>query len=226
MRKNEIKFLFGVVLVVIGLTILIIPYVIEKNEGKSDLDKVNKYIEETSIKESKNVNEDEKDINKEIDEEIDEEKESEEEAKQDIKISNKEDNYIMILEIPKINLKRGILAKDAKDNNIQKNVTILKESDYPDKENGNVYIASHNGTAKISYFRELHKLDINDIAIIYYKGIKYTYKVDKIYDVLKDGDVEVERDKDKTTLTLITCKKNTKDRHLVIILYLEKMEEY
>ena len=76
------------------------------------------------------------------------------------------------------------------------------------------------------YFRELHKLDINDIAIIYYKGIKYTYKVDKIYDVLKDGDVEVERDKDKTTLTLITCKKNTKDRHLVIILYLEKMEEY
>ena len=81
-------------------------------------------------------------------------------------------------------------------------------------------------TEQQKYFRELDKLKINDKAILYYKGIKYTYKIDKIYDVLKDGDVEVERDKEKNTLTLVTCKKNTKDRHLVIILYLENKEEY
>ena len=224
MRKNEIRFLFGVVLVIIGLTILIVPYVLEKNEEKKAVEKVDDFIKETSIKENEKTNKDvEENINNEVKEE---EKEKKEEIKKDNNTSNKNEDYIMILEIPKIDLKRGILSKDAKDNNIEKNVTILKESDYPDKVNGNVYIAAHNGTAKISYFRELYKLNINDIAILYYKGIKYTYKVDKIYDVLKDGDVEVERNKNKTTLTLVTCKRNTKDRHLVIILYLEKMEEY
>ena len=80
-----------------------------------------------------------------------EEKDIKEEDKKEevVKEFNKEEDYIMILEIPKISFKRGILSKDAKNNNIEKNVTILKESDYPDKEKGNVYLAAHNGTAKI-----------------------------------------------------------------------------
>lgn len=49
--------------------------------------------------------------------------------------------------------------------------------------------------------------------------------MDKIYDVKKDGDVEITRDTNKNTLTLITCRKN-KDMHIVIVLYLEEKIEY
>ena len=42
----------------------------------------------------------------------------------------------------------------------------------------------------------------------------------------KDGNVEVIRNKNKNTLTLITCKRNTQDRQLVVIFYLSKKENY
>ena len=221
MRKNELGFLIGIVLVVIGLTILFIPYVMEKQEEKQEEKKVEDFIMNTSIKDN---DDNEKDIQGDI-----EDNSSNSEQNENIEKNEKssvDEDYIMILEIPKIDLKRGILRKESKYNNIEHNVTILKESNYPDDEKGNVYIAGHNGTARISYFNQLHRMEIGDIAILYYKGIKYTYKIDRIYDVLKDGDVEVERDKEKNTLTLVTCKKNTKDRHLVIILYLDSKEEY
>ena len=70
----------------------------------------------------------------------------------------------------------------------------MKESSLPTKEKGNLVLEAHNGTARISYFKELHRLETGDVAYIYYQGIKYTYQVNTIYDVLKDGDVEVMRD--------------------------------
>ncbi len=103
---------------------------------------------------------------------------------------------------------------------------IMKESSLPNKEKGNVVLEAHNGTADISYFNQLHLLEIGDKASIYYEGTKYTYIIENIYDVEKDGSVEVSRDLNKSTLTLITCKKNTEDRQLVIILYLSSKEKY
>ena len=76
------------------------------------------------------------------------------------------------------------------------------------------------------YFNQLHKLNENDLAYIYYQGTKYIYSVDKIYDVKKDGNVEVIRNKNKNTLTLITCKRNTQDRQLVVIFYLREKQKY
>lgn len=72
----------------------------------------------------------------------------------------------------------------------------------------------------------MHLLEIGDKAGIYYEGIKYTYRIENIYDVEKDGSVEVNRDINKNTLTLITCKRNTEVRQLVIILYLSSKEKY
>ena len=102
----------------------------------------------------------------------------------------------------------------------------MKESSLPTDNNGNVVLEAHNGTADISYFNQLHQLEIGDKASIYYKGTKYTYIIENIYDVEKDGYVEVNRDINKNTLTLITCKKDTEDRQLVIILYLLSKEKY
>ena len=137
-----------------------------------------------------------------------------------------ESEYLLVLEIPKVNLKRGVYPIDSSENTIEKNVQIMREGTLPDEDNGNLVLAAHNGTAAISYFNQLHRLGVNDQAYIYYQGTKYTYIVDKIYDVSKDGDVEVYRDLDKNTLTLITCKKDTDDRQLVIILYLSEKENY
>ena len=132
----------------------------------------------------------------------------------------------MVLEIEKVGLRKGVYSLESTQNTIEKNVAIMKESSLPDEEKGNVVLEAHNGTANISYFNQLHLLEIGDKASIYFEGTKYTYLIENIYDVEKDGSVEVSRDLNKSTLTLITCKKNTEDRQLVIILYLSSKEKY
>lgn len=202
-KKTKI-YLFGILVVVIGVIIGIIPIFLKQEEEQKEKTKIEEFMIDTSI---------EKEDTKQ------EEPIKEEQPKE-------EDNYLLVLEIPKISLKRGVYPKESYLNSIEYNVAIMKESTLPTTENGNVVLAAHNGTARISYFNQLHRITLNDKAYIYYEGVKYTYVVANIYDVAKDGDVEVKRDKNKNTLTLITCKKDTDDRQLIIILYLEKKEEY
>lgn len=135
-------------------------------------------------------------------------------------------DMLLVLELPKINLKRVVYNLDSELNTIKKNIEIMKESSLPNIDNGNVILEGHNGDSSISYFNKLDKLSKFDLAYIYYQGTKYIYSVDKIYDVEKDGDVEVVRDKNKNTLTLITCKSNTQDKQLVLIFYLKEKEDY
>jgi len=104
--------------------------------------------------------------------------------------------YIGFIEIPKINLKKGFLDINNKDNNISKNVTVHEYSNYPNIENGNFILVAHSGTAYISFFKNLYKLDINDLAYIYYDDYKYTYQISDIYTVDKTGFVNIKRDYD------------------------------
>lgn len=124
-------------------------------------------------------------------------------------------DYIAVLKIEKIGLEKGLFSKTDSNNNVDKNIQILEESDYPDVENGNVMLASHNGNASTSYFKDIHKLESNDEVIIYYGGYQYQYKVINSYEVEKTGEINIVRNGEKTTLTLITCKGN--DKQLVII---------
>jgi sortase (surface protein transpeptidase) len=64
-------------------------------------------------------------------------------------------NYIAILKIPKINLERGLVDPNSYLNDVKYNVEILDESSMPDEIGGNVILASHSGTARISYFKNL-----------------------------------------------------------------------
>lgn len=198
-RKTKIL-IFGIVVVIMGIMIGIIPIFQQEDKEKKENAKVNNYIEETSKIGNHNI------VNKDN--------------------NNNEESYLLILEIPIINLKRGVYQLNSPLNTIEKNVAIMSESSLPSDENGNVVLEAHNGTASISYFNQLHKVEKNDQAYIYYQGIKYIYTVDDIYDVEKDGYVEVNRDISRNTLTLITCKRNTEDRQLVIVLYLSSKEEY
>ena len=125
-------------------------------------------------------------------------------------------DYIAVLKIPKINLEKGLVAKDSKYNNINYGVEILKESDSPDVINGNVILAAHSGTANISYFRNLDKINVGDEASIIYNGKTYNYKFVKIYDIEKTGKSNIKRDNNTSTLTLVTCRHNTNKQIILI----------
>lgn len=125
--------------------------------------------------------------------------------------------YVGNISIPKIDLKRGFVSKDSKYNNVNRNIYIVPESDYPDKEGGNFILAAHSGTSSISYFKNLYKLSLGDKIDITYSNKNYTYIITNIYTDLKDGDVAIKRDKSKTTLTLITCTKGDKTTQTIYI---------
>ena len=91
----------------------------------------------------------------------------------------------------------------------------------PDEENGNFILAGHNGTSKVSYFKNLTKLKKDDLAYIYYSGNKYVYKLVNSYDIEKTGEADIIRNGQKTTLTLITCRHNT-DKQIIFIFELIK----
>ena len=125
-------------------------------------------------------------------------------------------NYIAVLKIPKIGLERGLVDPNSYLNNVNYNLEFIKGSSMPDQENGNVIIAGHSGSARISYFRKLDQLVIGDEASLNYKGKVYNYKIVDIYDIDKTGTAEIIREKNKSTLTLITCRHNTKKQIVVI----------
>lgn len=141
-------------------------------------------------------------------------------------INNPDINYLAFLEIPKINLNQGLLPINSLYNNVNYHVEILKISDLPDKINGNFILAAHSGTSSIAYFRNLYKLKLDDLASIIYNNKKYTYKIVNIYNQTKKGSLNIYRDTNKTTLTLITCTKDDKTNQTVYILELIGVETY
>lgn len=126
-------------------------------------------------------------------------------------------NYIAVLEIPKINLKRGLLPINNKNNDVDKNVEILQNSDMPNVVNGTLALAGHSGNSRIAYFHKLYKLKENDQVYIYYQNIKYIYQVSKIEKQEKDGTISFSKTKDTTELILTTCDQQNKGKQIVII---------
>ncbi len=116
--------------------------------------------------------------------------------------------YLGVLEIPKIGLKRGFYNIGSRYNNIQYNVTMVGGSTLPDVVNGNLILMAHSGDAYISYFAYLYRLNIGDYAYVTYNGNKYQYQIVNIYEVPKNGIVKIQRNYNKTSLTMITCTKN------------------
>ena len=160
------------------------------------------------------------------------EEEPQEEVKEEVKeeetnnSSSPSYNYIAILEIPSINLKRGIVDFNSKYNNVKYNIQIIEHSQMPNVENSNLILAGHNGTSSVSFFKDLYKLKEDSLIYLYYDGYKYIYKLNNYYDTDKDGKVEIIRNRYKTTITLITCKKGTKDKQTVFIGYLVDKVEF
>ena len=135
------------------------------------------------------------------------------------------DEYIGYLTIPKINLNKGFVDKRSTENDVEKNIMVIEESNYPNVEKGNFILAGHSGTGWKAFFNELYQLDIGDEAYVSYKGKKYIYKITNIYKQPKTGKIAIYRNYNKTTLTLITCTNNDDTTQTIYVAELESAVE-
>ncbi len=125
------------------------------------------------------------------------------------------ENPLMIIEIPKINLKGNIYNKKSNLNNIDTNIIIINESNMPNEDGGTLIIGAHSGYGKFAYFKNLNNLDIGDEIIINYLGKKYVYKVIEYHLDSKDGSISINNINKKNKLFLFTCNPNDKNNYLV-----------
>lgn len=203
-KLNKSRFIIiGSLLVLFGIGLISFDVLSDISMDNLEDKAITEFYEQKEI-----IQEDEQDIN--------ETKNDENKSKESSKIE-----YIGVLSIPKINLKRGLVDPNSSLNDIQYNVKFLNESSMPDELYGNVILAAHSGNARISYFKNLDKLDVNDEIIIDYKNNNYTYSVVNKYEIEKTGKTNIIRNRTENTLTLITCKHNT-NKQIVVICELVK----
>ena len=99
-----------------------------------------------------------------------------------IKKINKEENIIGSLKIKKLNINEKLYNINSEENNVDKHVTILKESILPENDNSIIFIAAHSGTGEIAYFKNLNLLEENDIINLELNNKKYIYSVKSIWE--------------------------------------------
>ncbi len=195
-RKINKIIILGIIILLIGVSLITYDYFSNKNIEIEEQEAIEEFYT--------------------IQEELKEENTSAEPQKvEEVKKQNKT-NYIAILKIPKIDLERGLVDPNSYLNNVKYNLEIVEGSSMPNKKNSNLIIASHSGTARISYFRNLNKLSINDEILLIYKNKTYKYKVSNKYEIEKTGTAKIIRNNNKTTITLITCKYKTNKQIVVI----------
>lgn len=140
-------------------------------------------------------------------------------AKTKIPEKKNDTDYLLTLEIPKINIKNKVYKIGSTKNNVDSNVTILKESSMPDKDNGSIFLAAHRGNTKVSYFENLHKLERGDKIYIDYNDKRYEYIIKYSFITDKDGTISLNLNKNKKSIALITCVKDKFDKQIVFIGY-------
>lgn len=196
-RKTKNKswlIIIGSLIFLIGIGFISYDYLSNKKIDKKEDELLEEFYETNEITESI------------------EEPQEKDEVKEQIKV-----NYIAVLKIPKINLERGLVDPNSYLNNVNYNLEWIDGTSMPNEEKGNVIIAGHSGSARISFFRNLDKLVIGDEASIIYNGTTYNYRVVKIYDIEKNGKAEIIRNQNVSTLTLITCRHNSNNQIVVIL---------
>ena len=202
-KKFIVLIIIGVLLILISLLVFIIRYRYYENKSANDRKQVDEFLSQPVLN------------NIETNEVISDEVSS------DTNIND----YIAVLEIPAINLTRGLVDKSSPNNDVNKNIYMLKDTVLPDEDTiSHIILASHSGNSYVSYFKNLHKLDINDEIYFYYKNNKYIYSIYKIDEVDKTGNIELKKT-NSSDITLITCKGNLK-RQIVIYATLKSKSAY
>lgn len=110
-----------------------------------------------------------------------------------------------VLEIPKINVKSGIVKGQSMEDMFY-GVGWNPKTKFPERLNkvtGNLVLAAHDA-GRTPIFKNLSKLEKGDEIYLLYNDKKFTYRVyDKL--VVKPEEVWVEKDTKENILTLFTC---------------------
>ncbi len=205
-KKNKSHIIVGSLFLTIGLILFGYKYLLKRINSVEEEFKINNFFNnQIPVSNNIDVNNNQVDVENEL---VD------------------YNNYIAILEIPSISLKKGIFSKDNINNFVDVNIQILDDSDMPDSENGNFILAGHSGNSLVSYFSDLDKVKEDDIVNVYYNNVKYSYKIVNIYIQEKNGIIKIYRDKNKSTVTLTTCSELNNYEQLVLIGNLVFKENY
>ena len=130
------------------------------------------------------------------------------------------ETYLGILEIPKIDLKRGFYSYSSKHNDVGSNIEVISSDCFPGNACSFV-LASHSGTSSIAFFKHLNELQLEDVATIYYNNISYDYVLKNIQHVKKNGTISLVQPKE-SELVLTTCNKNDNSLQDIYIFELRK----
>lgn len=203
-KRYLLIILIGIFFFLLGTSFLIFNYYKQEKQDNIEQEKIEEFFE---IDDQEEVEEDTIIDNEETSSEV-----------------VQEENYIGILEIPKINLKKGLVDKNSPSNNVNKNIYILKETTLPDERiNSHIILASHSGNSYISYFKNLKKLDMKDKVYFYYKNVKYTYEISNKYEIDKTGTTEL-KITNKSDITLITCISGTNKQVVYVANLIDKVD--
>lgn len=127
--------------------------------------------------------------------------------------------YTSVIEIPSINLKRGIVDFDSKYNDVKYNVELIS------KDDNRVILASHNGNYYYSYFDKLKDMELGEYIYFYDNDRKYRFVYSKSYVIKKNGYADIYCG-DKKCVVLITCLDGNDDAQMVYVGYLDSVEPY
>ena len=204
-KRYLLIILIGIFFFLFGIFFFTYDYYQKEKQNNIEKEKIEEFfeIDEQEEVQEKLIPDNEKDSNNEV----------------------KEENYIGILEIPKINLKKGLVDKNSSSNNVDKNIYTLKETTLPDEQlNSHIILAAHSGNSYITYFKNLKKLDMKDKVYFYYKNVKYIYEISNKYEIDKTGTTEL-KITNKSDITLITCISGT-NKQVVYVANLIDKESY
>ena len=140
-------------------------------------------------------------------------------------ISDNEYKYVAVLEIPKINLQKGLSKIGDVNNNVNVNVEILENSIMPNNENSTMILAGHSGIGRTANFKNLYKLNVGDVVNFYFNKTKYIYKLKDIYTVEKRDSMFLNVRSNKTKLIMITCHTDS-NKQIVLISELIEKQNY
>ena len=191
--RNNILTILSIILILSCILIKIYDLYKKEKVIQKEIEEINYIIETPKEKENENIQKEEKKV-------------------------KKESKYIYeaVLEIPKINLRKGLVKSTKNFDSINYAVSIDEHSIYPN-EIGNFILYAHSGNSSISYFDNLKYLDINDEIKIYYKGKWYFYNVLKKYEIDKNGMLSIYNDGISKYITLTTCSQENKNKQIVIL---------
>lgn len=118
-----------------------------------------------------------------------------------------------IIEIPSLKVKAGVI-EGVSPKELAISAGRYKTSSTPDKEEGNMVIASHV-SGPVPVFENLHKMEIGDEIRFKYKGKVYLYVADKKF-VAEPTQVEIlDYTPGEKKITLFTCTNRGKQRTVV-----------